>query len=65
METKVVHSQSKDAWNIIGELIGHDYKIARFPYLTVPDSDILTTRNKANALERAMFVSKCLKDYKD
>ena len=29
---EVKHSQSKDAWNIVGTIPGHLYKIARLPY---------------------------------
>jgi len=50
IKTKVVHSQSKTAWNIIGERLGGKYKIARIPYLVVDDSEILTTKNKYEAL---------------
>lgn len=45
IKTKVVHSQSKTAWNVIGEQLGGKYKIARIPYLVVDDSEILTTKN--------------------
>ena len=58
IKTKVVHSQSKPAWNIIGQL-GGKYKIARIPYLVVDDSEILTTKNKHEALVHAQFISQC------
>lgn len=32
MRTKVVHSETKPAWNIVGTEWGGKYKIARFPY---------------------------------
>lgn len=57
--TKVKHSESKNAWNIIGTDSGGKYKIARVPYLVAEDSEILTTLNKAEALEHAMFISHC------
>lgn len=59
IETKVVHSQSKSAWNVIGTKLGGKYKIARIPYLIVEDSEILTTRNKHTALVHAQFISQC------
>lgn len=59
LRTKVKHSESKNAWNVIGDVPGCKYKIARVPYLVVDDSEILTTRNKAEALEHAMFISFC------
>jgi hypothetical protein len=36
-EWKVKHSESKDAWNIIGTTLGSRYKIARLPYFKYPD----------------------------
>ncbi len=59
IKTKVVHSQSKPAWNIIGIELGGKFKIARIPYLVVEDSEILTTKNKYEALDHAEFISKC------
>lgn len=59
IKTNVVHSQSKSAWNIIGEQSGGKYKIARIPYLVVDDSEILTTKNKYEALLHAQFISEC------
>lgn len=57
--TEVKHSQSKNAWNVVGTDLGGKYKIARVPYEVVESSEILTTRNKAEALEHAMFISWC------
>jgi len=57
--TEVKHSQSKNAWNVVGTDLGGKYKIARVPYEVVEGSDILTTQNKAEALEHAMFISWC------
>lgn len=59
IKTEVVHSKSKDAWNVIGTSLGIKYKIARVPYLVLSNNDILTTRNKAEALEHAMFINYC------
>jgi hypothetical protein len=58
MKTKVVHSESKDAWNVVGTEVGNKFKIARIPYLVV-NNEIFTTRNKNEALEHALFISKC------
>lgn len=57
--TKVKHSESKNAWNVIGARAGGKYKIARVPYLVIDDSEITNTREKAEALEHAMFISFC------
>ena len=50
---------NKDDSMVVGTDLGGKYKIARVPYLVVEDSEILTTRNKAEALEHAMFISHC------
>jgi hypothetical protein len=59
IKTQVKHSESKNAWNIIGTRAGGKYKIARVPYLVIDDSEITNTREKAEALEHAMFISFC------
>ena len=61
IKTKVVHSESKSAWNVVATEIGNKYKIARIPYnqLTSKDTEIYNTREKAEALELAMFISYC------
>ena len=58
-KVKIKHSESKDAWNIVGTIAGRKYKIARIPYHALEDSKILTTMNKAKALEHAQFICKC------
>ena len=62
INTKVTHSKSKDAWNVIGTKIGQKYKIARIPYIIVDNSEELTTKNKAEALLHAEFISNCFND---
>lgn len=57
VETEVVHSKSKDAWNVIGQTVGCKYKIARVPYL-ICDNEILNTMAKSEALEHAEFISR-------
>ena len=34
IKTKVVHSQTKSAYNVVGTSLGNKYKIARIPYET-------------------------------
>ena len=63
MKTKVVHSQSKNAWNVVGEELGGKYKIARIPYEQC-GNDILNTRLKHEALEIAMHISKSMETFK-
>lgn len=61
IKTKVVHSKSKTAWNVVGETLGCKYKIARVPYHIAEgdEYEIMNTRNKAEALEHALFISHC------
>jgi len=40
--TKVSHSESKDAWNVIGTSLGRKYKIARIPYLVIDGKEAQT-----------------------
>jgi len=58
IKTHVVHSQTKAAWNVIGETLGGKYKIARVPYLTY-DSDEGCQINRIEAFEHATFISWC------
>lgn len=59
IRTRVVHSVSKSAWNVVGTLVSSKYKIARVPYHVIEDNEILTTQNKAEALAHATFISNC------
>jgi ribosomal protein S12 len=59
IETEVVHSQSKTAWNVIGKIPGMKYKIARVPYDIAEGMEKTNTRNKAEALKHAEFISYC------
>ena len=71
MKTKVVHSKSKNAWNVVNTEWGGKYKIARVPYSQI-DNDILDTRRKheametarEEALEIAMHISKSMETFK-
>lgn len=58
IKTKVVHSQTKSAWNVIGTILGSKYKIVGIPYLTVND-DVITERERKEAFEHAQFISFC------
>ena len=63
INTTVKHSLTKDAWNVVGTDLGKKYKIARVPYFVVEGNDILTTMNKNEALEHALFISNCFNTY--
>ena len=58
IKTKVVHSESKDARNIVANRLSMKYKIARIPYDLIGDKryDI---KSSAEALEHAEFISYC------
>lgn len=58
IKTKVVHSKSKDAWNVVGTRLPGKYKIARIPYL-ITGNEVIDTREKAEALIHAQFISDC------
>ena len=58
-KVEIKHSESKDAWNVIGTNVGSRYKIARIPYLVLKDvdyKDMTNTREKAEALKIAEFI---------
>lgn len=58
IKTKVVHSKTKSAWNIIGTTLGRKYKIARVPYLTL-DDEKTTDTHRIEARQHAEFISYC------
>lgn len=62
----VVHSQSKNAWNVVGIRLGGHWKWARCPYDVIESDDrryeAQNTRSKAEALERARFIAKSIND---
>jgi len=59
IKTEVKHSLSKKAWNVIGTELGGKFKIARVPYEISEGMEKMNTRNKAEALEHAEFISYC------
>jgi len=58
IRTRVVHSQSKSAWNIIGMEVGKRYKIARIPYLITEDT-LLNIKDQQEAYNIAEYISYC------
>lgn len=58
IQTKVVHSKSKLAWNVVGVKLGGKHKIARVPYEPCED-EIILERWKQEAYEHAIFISHC------
>jgi hypothetical protein len=58
IKTKVVHSQTKSAWNIVGLNAGMKYKIARVPYY-VCENDLISEQNRQEAFTHAEYISWC------
>jgi hypothetical protein len=58
LKTLVVHSETKNAWNVIGQKVGGKYKIARVEYFYT-GKDQLSNMNKEEALIHAKFISEC------
>lgn len=66
IRVEVKHSEHNAAWNVVGTQLGQNYKIARVPYHVVDGSDMVTTRNKAEALEHAIFIREAFNaDYRN
>lgn len=59
LEVKIKHSDSKNAWNIVGTKLGTKYKIARVPYLIIEGDEIMTEIQKSEALRHAKFICFC------
>lgn len=51
IKTQVVHSMSKNSWNVIGVSLGQKYKVAQVPYYHKLESD--------EAKEIAEYISFC------
>ena len=60
IKVEIKHSQSKNAWNIIGTQLGGKYKIARVPYNKIENSEELSHREKDEAFRHAEFICFCL-----
>lgn len=58
IKTKIVHSESKPAWNIIGAKLGGKYKIASVPYVPSESTEDIDS-NRHKAFEHAKFISRC------
>ena len=39
-QTKVVHSETKPAWNVVSTMLGSKFKLARVPYLPCDDESV-------------------------
>lgn len=59
IKTKVVHSETHNAYNVVGTSACDKFKIARLPYMAVERSEKITNANKLEALTHAEFISLC------
>lgn len=61
IQTEVVHSESKLAWNVVAVNHGDKYKIARIPYtdISVVSGQAIINKSKQQAYEHAVFISTC------
>lgn len=60
IKVKVVHSQTKKAWNIVATQLGDKFKIARVPYnYDAKCSEMVNTYDKNEAMEHARFIAHC------
>lgn len=58
IKTKLQHSHTKSAWNIVGIALGSKFKIARIPYI-VTGNDKIDAINREEAFEYAEFINYC------
>jgi hypothetical protein len=56
-KVRVVHSETKNAWNIVGTILGGKYKWARIPYEQYKGNESLSTKEKFDALLLAEFIA--------
>lgn len=54
---EIKHSETKDAFNICGTLVGDKYKIARISYLVTKSSMKLTEKDKTQAKYDAQLIA--------
>ena len=61
IQTKVVHSETKPAWNVVATSHGDKYKIARVPYseTTIVSGQPIINTSKQQSYEHAKFISDC------
>jgi len=57
MKWEVKHSESKNAFNIIGTELGGKYKIARIPYFVAKYSEEVSEREKLEAEQHAKLIA--------
>jgi hypothetical protein len=58
IKTKVIHSKSKPAWNIVGTKLGGKHKIASVPYIPSESMEVID-KTRDEAFGHANFISRC------
>ena len=58
LTTKVTHSRTMSAWNVVGTTLGCKYKVARVPYF-VCENEAINMTNRMEAFDHANFISLC------
>ena len=53
----VKKSESKNAFNVVGTAMGGTYKIARCPYLVVPNNEVINEREQKEANANATLMA--------
>lgn len=56
-EWGIKHSESKDAFNIVGTIVGGHYKIARIPYLVTQSLIEVNRREKLEAQYNSKLIA--------
>lgn len=61
IQTEVVHSENKFAWNVVAINHGDKRKIARIPYtdISIVSGQAIINKSKQQAFEHAVFISSC------
>lgn len=62
IKTKVVHSKSRSAWNVVNEQLGGKYKIATVPYVSSSKGNEID-RERIEAFDHASFISSCFNNH--
>ena len=63
-KTKVIHSETKAAWNVVNTVPGQKYKIARVPYPVCGDEET-AKQERIDALKIARYISDCINNYEE
>ena len=58
IKTRVAHSRTKSAWNVIGETPGGKHKVAIVPQVSI-GNEATIDKSKTEAYEHAKFISYC------